>query len=58
MGGGLKLEQEGKLKHDIILFPFKVVDDFQDQQLAAVARSLLNHGAKPVSPKVKRNALI
>ncbi|XP_056870833.1 ankyrin repeat and SOCS box protein 16 [Takifugu flavidus] len=33
------------------------VDDFQDQQLAAVARSLLNHGAKPVSPKALRRCL-
>lgn len=31
---------------------FKVVEDYPDQQLEAAARSLLNHGAKPVSPKV------
>uniref|UniRef100_A0A3P8RSX8 Ankyrin repeat and SOCS box containing 16 n=1 Tax=Amphiprion percula TaxID=161767 RepID=A0A3P8RSX8_AMPPE len=29
----------------------QVVEDFPDQQPEAIARSLLNHGAKPVSPK-------
>lgn len=54
----LQLVSEGSnLKDQVeILFLFcllfKVVEDYPGQQLEATARSLLNHGAKPVSPKV------
>lgn len=36
----------------ILVLSLKVVDDFQDQQLGAVARALLNHGAQPLPPEV------
>ncbi|XP_051796986.1 ankyrin repeat and SOCS box protein 16 [Acanthochromis polyacanthus] len=36
----------------------QVVEDFPDQQPEAIARSLLNHGAKPVSPKELKQCLL
>lgn len=37
---------------DTCLVVFQVVEDYLDHQPDAVARSLFNHGANPVSPKV------
>ncbi|XP_005726253.1 ankyrin repeat and SOCS box protein 16 [Pundamilia nyererei] len=36
----------------------QVVEDFPDQQPEAIARSLLNHGAKPVSPKMLKQCVL
>ncbi|XP_053194639.1 ankyrin repeat and SOCS box protein 16 [Scomber japonicus] len=36
----------------------QVVEDYPDQQPEAIARSLLNHGAKPVSPKMLKQCVL
>lgn len=36
----------------------QVVEDFPDQQPEAIARSLLNHGTKPVSPKMLKQCVL
>ncbi|XP_044037322.1 ankyrin repeat and SOCS box protein 16 [Siniperca chuatsi] len=36
----------------------QVVEDYPDQQPEAIARSLLNHGAKPVSPKMLKRCVL
>ncbi|KAM9779922.1 ankyrin repeat and SOCS box protein 16 [Neosynchiropus ocellatus] len=36
----------------------QVVEDYTDQEPEAVARSLLNYGAKPVSPKMLRQCIL
>ncbi|XP_061555703.1 ankyrin repeat and SOCS box protein 16 isoform X1 [Phycodurus eques] len=36
----------------------QVVEDYLDQQPEAVVRTLLNHGAKPVSPKMLRQCIL
>ncbi|XP_056144597.1 ankyrin repeat and SOCS box protein 16 [Lampris incognitus] len=36
----------------------QVVEDYPDQQPEAIARSLLNHGAKPASPKMLKHCVL
>ncbi|XP_049416499.1 ankyrin repeat and SOCS box protein 16 isoform X2 [Epinephelus fuscoguttatus] len=36
----------------------QVVEDYPDQQPEAIARSLLNHGAQPVSPKMLKQCVL
>ncbi|XP_022595045.1 ankyrin repeat and SOCS box protein 16 [Seriola dumerili] len=36
----------------------QVVEDYPDQQPETIARSLLNHGAKPVSPKMLKQCVL
>ncbi|XP_047426957.1 ankyrin repeat and SOCS box protein 16 [Mugil cephalus] len=36
----------------------QVVEDFPDQRPEAIARSLLNHGAQPVSPKMLKQCIL
>lgn len=49
--GGSDLRDQLEKSPLFCLF-LKGVEDHPDQQLGAIARSLVNHGAKPVSPEV------
>ena len=55
LDSGSKRSSKGHVFFYFLLFclSLKVVEDYPDQQPDAIAQSLLNHGAKPVSAKVR-----